>query len=125
MNAANVTFHQATPIFFVPDRKRVLDYYRQLGFHCDDDMGFVERGGFALIVHESPTATGALTNNPVCGDNALDAFAMVSGINDLFADFRSRGAAFLYELRTNEYQMREFAIADPAGYTIGFGESLV
>jgi hypothetical protein len=50
---------------------------------------------------------------------------LVEGIDHLYAEFESKGAYFQYELRTNEYQMREFAIKDPQGYTIGFGESLV
>jgi hypothetical protein len=116
-----VSFRGGSPIFYVPDRKCVLDYYKRLGFWCDYDMGFVEWDRIGFIVHEIQT-TPATPNNPTYGNDALDAFYMVSEIDDLFAEFKSKDAVFLYEPRTNEYNMREFAIKDPAGFTIGFGQ---
>jgi hypothetical protein len=116
-----VTIRNISPIFYVPDRKLVLDYYKRLGFLCDYDMGFVEWDRIGFIVHERQTIP-ATPNNPTYGNEELDAFGMVSNIDDLFTEFKSKDAVFLYELRTNEYNMREFAIKDPAGYTIGFGQ---
>ncbi|NIK75246.1 putative glyoxalase superfamily protein PhnB [Paenibacillus castaneae] len=112
-------------IFFVTDRKRVLDYYSKLGFWCDYDMGFAEREGLMMIFHESDKAAATPPNYPVHGHNAVNVYAMVEGINQLYEEFKSKGALFQYDLTTNEYQMQEFAIKDPHGYTIGFGESLV
>ncbi|MGZ9583017.1 VOC family protein [Paenibacillus marinisediminis] len=112
-------------IFFVSNRNQVLDYYSKLGFWCDYEMGFVEREGLMMIFHQSNQADAIVPNYSVHGDNALNVFAMVEGIESLYEEFKSKGASFQYELRTNEYQMREFAIKDPEGYTIGFGESLV
>jgi uncharacterized glyoxalase superfamily protein PhnB len=112
-------------IFFVANRKEVLDYYNRLGFWCDYSMGFVEREGLTLIFHESMNIDAIIPNNPAHGDNAVDAYVMVEGIEGLYDEFKGKGAKFRYDLRTNEYQMREFAIFDPQGYTIGFGESLI
>ncbi|MGM0883251.1 MAG: VOC family protein [Bacillota bacterium] len=112
-------------IFFVSKREQVLDYYRKLGFWCDYEMGFVEREGLMMIFHESKEADAIVPNYPVHGENAVNVYAMVEGIDNLYAEFKSKGALFQYELRTNNYQMKEFAIKDPQGYTIGFGESLV
>lgn len=114
-----VTFRNIAPIFYVPDRKLVLDYYKRLGFWCDYDMGFVEWKGVGFIVHERPTASATPNNH---GNGGLDAFCMVSDIDMLFEEFKSKDAVFLYELKTNEYNMREFAIKDPAGFSIGFGQ---
>ncbi|WP_152393165.1 VOC family protein [Paenibacillus guangzhouensis] len=112
-------------IFFVTNRNQVLNYYSKLGFWCDYEMGFVEREGLTMIFHPSNQAEAIVPNYPVHGENAVNVFAMVEGIENLYEEFRSKGALFQYDLRTNAYQMREFAIKDPEGYTIGFGESLV
>ena len=112
-------------ILFVSNRKQILDYYSNLGFWCDYNMGFVEREGLNMIFHESDEVKAIVPNYPVHGEDAVNVYAMVEGIDHLYAEFQSKGALFQYELRTNEYQMREFAIKDPQGYTIGFGESLV
>ncbi len=114
-----VTIRNISPIFYVPDRKLVLDYYKRLGFWCDYNMGFVEWNRIGFIVHERQSIPPTPNND---GNEGLDAFGMVSNIDDLFAEFKSKDAVFLYELRTNEYNMREFAIKDPAGFTIGFGQ---
>jgi len=112
-------------IFYVEDRKTVLDYYKKLGFWCDYNMGFVERDGLTLIFHETKNKDYITPNFPNHGDISLDVFSMVDNIEALYEDFKTRGARIQYELKTNEYNMREFAIIDPQGYTIGFGESLV
>jgi uncharacterized glyoxalase superfamily protein PhnB len=112
-------------IFFVANRNEVLDYYTRLGFWCDYSMGFVEREGLTMIIHESKNVDAIYPNNPTHGENAVDAYVMVEGVEALYDEFRSKGAEFLYDIRTNEYQMREFAIKDPQGYTLGFGKSLV
>ncbi|XEC97455.1 VOC family protein [Paenibacillus tarimensis] len=112
-------------ILFVSNRKQVLDYYSKLGFWCDYEMGFVEREGLMLIIHESDEVNAIIPNYPVHGENAVNVYAMVEGIDNLYDELKSKGAVFQYELRTNEYKMREFAIKDPQGYSIGFGESLI
>lgn len=112
-------------ILFVSNRKQVLDYYSKLGFWCDYEMGFAEREGLMMIIHESNEVNAIIPNYPIHGENAVNVYAMVEGIDNLYDEFMSKGAVFQYELRTNEYKMREFAIKDPQGYTIGFGESLV
>ncbi|RCW49485.1 VOC family protein [Paenibacillus prosopidis] len=112
-------------IFFVSKREKVLDYYSKIGFCCDYEMGFVEREGLMMIFHESEEADAIVPNYPVHGENAVNVYAMVEGIDNLYAEFKSKGALFQYELRTNNFQMKEFAIKDPQGYTVGFGESLV
>ncbi|MBS4201037.1 hypothetical protein KHA93_15470 [Bacillus sp. FJAT-49732] len=111
-------------IFFVSNRKEVMDYYSKLGFWCDYEMGFVERDGLMLIVHESENSNSIVPNSPIHGNEALHIFAMVEGVDNLYEEFKSKGAVFQYILRTNPYKMKEFAIIDPQGYTIGFGEPI-
>ncbi|GIP39383.1 hypothetical protein J31TS4_26630 [Paenibacillus sp. J31TS4] len=112
-------------IFYVTNRKQVLDYYSKLRFWCDYEMGFVEREGLYMIFHESKEGDAITPNYPIHGEDAVDVYAMVEGIENLYEEFKTKGAVFQYQLRTNKYRMREFAIIDPQGYTIGFGEPLV
>lgn len=119
---SKVTFRNIAPIFYVPDRKLVLDYYKRLGFWCDYDMGFVEWNRVGFHVHERQTIPATPNNDGTGEGGGIDAFCMVSNIDDLFKEFKSKDAVFLYELKTNEYNMREFVIKDPVGFTIGFGQ---
>ena len=84
-------------------------------------MGFVERDGVGWIVHETANVDRITPNYPAQRADALDMFCMVDGIEQLWEDFKSRGAVFNYELRDNDYGMTEFSIVDPDGYTMGFG----
>lgn len=115
----------SSAVFFVTNRKRTLDYYAKLGFHCEYDFGFVQRDGIELIVHESEKPKEIRPNYPLHREDALDIFCMVEGIDSLFEQFKQNGASLRYELRVTSYNMKEFAIVDPDGYSIGFGESLV
>jgi hypothetical protein len=111
-------------ILYVTNRKRTLEYYRDLGFACDDLLGFVQRDGFELIIHETNNSDAIRPNNPIHGDEALDIYSMVYGVEKLYEEFMSKGANILYPIRVTEYDMKEFAIQDPDGYSIGFGEAL-
>jgi hypothetical protein len=108
-------------ILYASDRRRVLDYYAKLGFKCDYGMGFVSMDGLEFIVHET-AVTDKIVPNSAHGSEALDQYAMVAGVQQLFESFKVKGAEFRYELRTNAYNMMEFAIVDPEGYSLGFGE---
>jgi predicted enzyme related to lactoylglutathione lyase len=54
---------------------------------------------------------------------AWDVFFWARGIDALAAAFKDAGADIVYgPLLEPGYGMREFAVRDPAGYVIGFGE---
>jgi catechol 2,3-dioxygenase-like lactoylglutathione lyase family enzyme len=122
MKKDQVKIRHVGPILYVKDRKTTLDYYSKLGFHCDYEMGFVERDSVEWIVHETSNVDRITPNYPTHGELALDMHCMVVSIEKLFEEFKSRGAAFNRELSLNEYGMKQFSIVDPDGYTIGFGE---
>jgi uncharacterized glyoxalase superfamily protein PhnB len=123
-NNSGPQIRHSSPIFFVKDRQETLDYYSRLGFQSDYSMGFVGRGGFEIIVHETKNAAQVTPNYPAHGETALDLFTMVYGVEELYNDLKSKGAIFHGELRVTEYGMKEFSIVDPDGYTLGFGEAL-
>lgn len=120
--ASKASIRNAGPIFFSRDRQKTLDYYHRLGFRCQYGMGFVEREGLEFIVHETAGESQIAPNYPAHGENALDVFCMVEGVEALYREFCAKQARIHWEIRTSEFQMREFAIMDPDGHTIGFGE---
>ncbi|MDF2859376.1 MAG: hypothetical protein K0Q87_5227 [Neobacillus sp.] len=120
-----VQLRNFSSILFVSDRKKSLDYYKDLGFWCDYGMGFVERQGLTMILHETNNKDKITPNYPAHGESALDIFVMVNGVEELYQEFIIKNATIHYELRTTSYNMREFAIMDLDGYSIGFGESLI
>ncbi|MFC5406443.1 VOC family protein [Cohnella soli] len=115
----------AAAIFFATNRQNTLNYYSKLGFSCNESFGFVQLDGLEFIVHETGNLDNIRPNYPTHGPEALDLFCMVQGVEELYDRFTSRGASIRFELRISEYGMKEFAIQDPDGYSIGFGESLI
>jgi len=113
----------SSKIFFTNKRRETLDYYKRLSFTVNYDFGFVEREGLEMIFHETNNED-SFCNYPIHGDNALDIFCMVSDAEELYNELKGKNARIHYELKTTDYNMKEFAIIDPAGFTIGFGESL-
>lgn len=112
-------------ILFATNRQNTLRYYSKLGFSCDESFEFVQRDKLEFIVHEAKNSGEVRANHPIHGHEALDLFCMVQGVEELFEELKSKGAVIRYGLRITEYGMKEFAIQDPDGYSIGFGESLI
>jgi CRISPR/Cas system-associated endonuclease/helicase Cas3 len=113
----------ASKIFFTNRRIETLDYYKKLGFNVTYDFGFVEREGLEMIIHET-NIEERNCNFPRNGNDALDVFCMVSDAEELYNELKDKGARIHYDLRITEFNMKEFAIIDPGGFTIGFGESV-
>jgi hypothetical protein len=57
-------------IFFVSNRDRTIQYYKNLGFNCDSQFGFIQRDGLELIVHETTHVNNITPNYPVHGEYA-------------------------------------------------------
>jgi len=53
-----------------------------------------------------------------------NAYFWVDDVKALFNELRGRGAAIDYELYDQPYGVRDFAVRDPDGQTIGFGQVL-
>lgn len=113
----------SSTIFFTNKFNETLDYYRKLGFSTNYDFGFVEREGLAIIFHKTNN-NDCLRNCPTNGEHALDIFCMVRDAESLYNEFKSKDAQIHKELAITQFNMKEFAIIDPAGFTIGFGEAL-
>ena len=56
------------------------------------------------------------------GNHSYAAYFQVSGIVDLFQDYKDKGIEVTSELETKPWGMREFAIRTPDGHRFMFGQ---
>jgi len=111
---------QLSPQLLVTDLGRSLDFYRQhLGFEIDflyEDF----YAGISIQDHHIHLKLG----NPVHSkdEERLDLVFSVEEIASLFETFKKRPVTMIQELREMPYG-REFYIADPDGYILGFMEN--
>lgn len=98
-------------------------YTTKLGF----DIDFRYEGFYAGLVKDSysihlktgkPSIEEGINKK---NNEAVDIIFSVDGIEDLHKDFLSKSVNFIQSLRTMPYG-KEFYIADPDGYIIGFLE---
>lgn len=73
----------------------------------------IRRGGVELAI-------GAL--GPKFGPASV--YAIVTGVDALFAEFRARDVPMCTEPSDAEYRMRDFEVTDPEGNRITFGEAV-
>jgi uncharacterized glyoxalase superfamily protein PhnB len=110
-----------TPMLRSWDIPRAVAFYESIGFACAMRMeGFaaVARDGFELMLsapnaHEGdtvPAFTGSL-------------YLRVDDVEAAWAAYGALGR-LCYPIETFDYGMREFAIYDPDGYLIQFGQQV-
>ncbi|CAK4870511.1 unnamed protein product [Aphanomyces euteiches] len=78
---------------------------------------------FKLLQAESPE--DIRPNRAAKGsEHVWDVYAYVEVLENLYEELKSSGAIFAYELLIQEFDWgtwKEFAVKDPDGYVIGFG----
>jgi catechol 2,3-dioxygenase-like lactoylglutathione lyase family enzyme len=119
---------RSAPYFPVADVAKLADYYeRTLGFHIDYSAGtppvfaIVSRDGFPLMLRLVEDPSRVVPNEKQGG--TWDAFFWVDDAEALCAELRGRGAEVVYgPLVQTDYDMKEFAVRDPDGYVLGFGQ---
>lgn len=127
------SLNQVAPQFRVPDVVRTAEWYRDhLGFAIGDYFTvqngeqhttvFVHLRRDGVVLQVGRSEDGRASSNQDATPFAMDAYMWVSGVRDLFEEFRVRGVTFLYELHMTDYGMWEFALLDCDGHSIGFGE---
>ncbi len=92
-----------------------------------DALGFK----IAMLWGEPPTYGRVRRDEVELGIGALGAqfgpasvYAIVSEVDTLYAEFRSRNVAVSREPSNAEYRMRDFEVMDPEGNRICFGEAI-
>ena len=111
--------------FPVPDVLSAGAHYRDvLGFTCEyaagPEFAIYRRGGSAIMLRRVADASLLSPNERQGG--TWDMFCWVSDLDALFDELVSRGATVVYPPTLQPYGMREFAVRDPNGYVLGFGE---
>lgn len=118
---------RAAPYFLVPDVAAAGAYYREvLGFECEyaagqpPEFAIYSRNGSAVMFRRA-TDPALISPNEKQG-GTWDVFCWVEALDPLVEELEQRGATFVYRPVVQPYGMREFAVRDPAGYVLGFGE---
>lgn len=117
----------SAPYFIVSDLERSLDYYCDvLGFTRPRLWGeppcfaMPSRDGFILMLSQ----TEASPQPNAVHDGAWDAYFWITDADALFQEFTARGAHVAYEICVQEYDIKEFAIKDPDGHILAFGQPM-
>ena len=127
--------HHVAPVFLVRDVQASAAYYRdRLGFTFEQFWGeppsfvMLNRDGLTIMLaqHSHDDGPGDTNvNGRVTGhDDQWDAYIWVDEVETLFADMKDAGANIVKELHDLDYGQREFQVADPDGYQIGFGAGI-
>jgi catechol 2,3-dioxygenase-like lactoylglutathione lyase family enzyme len=112
------------PILPVKNLARAMDFYRRLGFSAHswrdgDGYGFLTRDG--LEIHLSKSDKLIENQNP-CGVY----FYLVDGTAAaLEAEFLAAGVSLSERLAAREWKQNEFALRDPDGNLLVFGEGFL
>jgi catechol 2,3-dioxygenase-like lactoylglutathione lyase family enzyme len=119
-SVAHLKFEGISPTFPVSDMKSALAFYRErLGFELGWIWGDppthanVCRGAISVNLTLEPSKAGS-----------GEAYVVLSGVETYYEELRVRKVAF-GELNDRPYGMRDFAITDPDGNRLVFGEPTV
>lgn len=118
------------PYFLVKDLLASVEYYHQaLGFNRPQlwgdppEFAMPSRDGRVVMLKQAAAGMTILPNGTQKG--CWDAYFWVDGLDPLFAEMKSSGAVIEYEpCIQHDYDMKEFAVRDPDGYVLAFGEDL-
>jgi uncharacterized glyoxalase superfamily protein PhnB len=123
-----ISILRGAPYFPVTDVAAVGSHYESVfGFQCEYSAGdppefaVYSRSGCPVMLRRVSAQHSILPNEAQGG--TWDAFFWVTGVDALHVEFREKGADIVYPPTMQPYGMREFAVRDPAGYVLGFGES--
>ena len=117
----------AYPQLFVFDIRASCDYYaRVLGFemsfvHGDPPFyGQVRRDAIRLNLRYvcDPVLEGEMRER----ESLLSAYIEVSGVTELYEEFKAAGAEFQQHLRKQPWGVRDFVVRDADGNLLLFGE---
>ena len=121
---------RSAPYFPVGEVERSASYYeRVLGFRREYAAGspaqfaIVSRDGLAIMLRLVGDASRVSPNEAQGG--TWDAFFWVRDVRALHAELTASGATVVYgPVVQPAHNMEEFAVRDPDGYVLGFGQAL-
>jgi uncharacterized glyoxalase superfamily protein PhnB len=118
---------RGAPYFPVPDVASIGAYYQDVfGFHCEyaagdpPEFAIFSRGGSAIMFRRTPEPHRIAPNEQQGG--TWDVFCWVTDVEALYGELEARKATVVYLPVVQPYGMKEFAVRDPNGYVLGFGQ---
>jgi len=122
----NSRIKKMSPQFLVTDLDRSIEFYtKKLGFDIDfryeDFYSGVIKDGHSIHLKSGKPSLEERQNRRDNED--LDIIFSVQDIEDLYEEYSARSVEFAQPLRDMAYG-KEFYIADPDGYIIGFLEEV-
>lgn len=119
---------RGAPYLPVPDVSALGAHYRDvLGFSLEyaggspPEFAIYSRDGCAVMLRRVAPAAKIVPNEAQGG--TWDVFFWVQGVDALHEELVAKGASIAYAPVVQPYGMKEFAVRDPLGYVLGFGES--
>ena len=121
---------RSSPYFPVADVQSTAAYYeRVFGFRSEYSAGeppefaIASRDGLSIMLRRVRAPDLIVPNEQQGG--TWDVFFWVRDARALHAELAANGAVVVYgPMVQPAYQMLEFAVRDPEGHVLGFGESL-
>ncbi len=121
-------FKATAPHFVVRSLKESVEYYhRALGFSMPQlwgdppEFAMPSREGFIFMLKQAAEGVDVVTSRDQSG--VWDAYIWINDADSLFSKFKEDGAIIEYEpCIREEYDMKEFAVRDPDGHVIAFGQ---
>jgi len=117
------------PQFLVTDVRKSAEWYRdKLGFEIGPY--FEEPPVFAILRRDEIRLMLSLAEGSRGGSNrshkgvAIDCYVWVDSIDQLYAEFKQRGANVTLGPTNRFYGLREIEVTDPDGYLLCFGAPL-
>lgn len=115
---------QTRHVLAVKDLSVSAAYFRnQLGFDLDftaPGWEFLSFGEFKVMLGECRDALWAHET----GDHSYFAHVLVENIDEVYTDFKERGAEIISPIANKPWQIREFGVRTPDGHRIVFGQLL-
>lgn len=118
---------RGAPYFPVADVAAVGRHYVEvLGFTCEYSAGdppefaVYSRSGCPIMLRR--VADPRLIRPNEAQGGTWDVFFWVDDVERLHAELSGQGAHIVYAPTVQPYGMKEFAVRDPAGYVLGFGQ---
>jgi uncharacterized glyoxalase superfamily protein PhnB len=125
--ASQADILRGAPYFPVPDVSTIGTYYRDvLGFQCEylagdpPEFAVHSRSGSAVMFRRAPDPSLICPNEKQGG--TWDVFFWVNDVQALYSELALKGAVVVYPPVVQPYGMKEFAVRDPNGYVLGFGQ---
>jgi uncharacterized glyoxalase superfamily protein PhnB len=118
---------RSAPYFPVPDVSSSGAHYQKvLGFKIEYSAGeppefaLCSRGASAIMLRRVADPKLICPNERQGG--TWDVFCWVDDVEALHAELTLKGADLVYAPVVQPYGMKEFAVRDPNGYVLGFGQ---